>query len=102
MSLRKVYPKFYFQDLEEPSFGDQVPFEKVPPRIVYPKSTDFQDQVSFSNRIVILYLNKDQQGRHNKGYFAFYINQCAAENEYFSYRKPDYLNCNRYVPFLKL
>ncbi|GFQ95273.1 probable cation-transporting ATPase 13A3 [Trichonephila clavata] len=31
-------------DLEEPSFGDQVPFEKVPPRIVYPKNSDFPHQ----------------------------------------------------------
>ncbi|KAG8195088.1 hypothetical protein JTE90_029667 [Oedothorax gibbosus] len=39
-------------DLEEPSFGDQVPFEKVPPRIVYPKSTDFQDQPASAVAIV--------------------------------------------------
>ncbi|XP_015912736.2 polyamine-transporting ATPase 13A3 [Parasteatoda tepidariorum] len=27
-------------DLEEPDFGDQVPFERVPPRIVYPQPTE--------------------------------------------------------------
>ncbi|CAL1273351.1 unnamed protein product [Larinioides sclopetarius] len=39
-------------NLEEPSFDDQVPFEKVPPRIVYPKSTDFSHQPASAVAVV--------------------------------------------------
>lgn len=39
-------------DLEEPMFGDEVPFEKLPPRIVFPVSSDRPDQPASAIAVV--------------------------------------------------
>lgn len=39
-------------DLEEPMFGDEVPFERMPPRIVFPISSDQPDQPASAIAVV--------------------------------------------------